>query len=99
MRKPSTGTKVSFSLDGLGAVLSQLLAGEVKAHPIAFTSKTLSKTEQRYPAHRLGFIALKRSVSEKFSNWLKGHDFTVWTDNNPLTHILTKPTLYTYEQR
>ncbi|KAJ8358505.1 hypothetical protein AAFF_G00433750 [Aldrovandia affinis] len=90
---------VDASLDGLGAVLSQLPAGEDKARPIAFASKTLSKSQQRYPAHRLEFLALKWSVTEKFGHWLKGHDFTVWTDNNPLTHILTKPKLDAYEQR
>lgn len=87
------------SLDGLGSVLSQLPAGEDKACPIAFASKTLSKSQQRYPAHRLEFMALKWKISEKFSHWLKGHNFTVWTDNNPLTHILTKPKLDAYEQR
>ncbi|KAJ8417020.1 hypothetical protein AAFF_G00282470 [Aldrovandia affinis] len=90
---------VDVSLDGLGAVLSQLPAGEDKARPIAFASKTLSKSQQRYPAHRLEFMALKWSITEKFSHWLKVHDFTVWTDNNPLTHILTKPKLDAYEQR
>lgn len=90
---------VDASLDGLGAVLSQVPAGEDKARPIAFASKTLSKSQQRYPAHRLEFMALKWSVTEKFSHWLKGHNFTVWTDNNPLTHILTKPKLDAYEQR
>ena len=90
---------VDASLDGLGAVLSQLPAGEARARPIAFASKSLSKSQQRYPAYRLEFMALKWSVTEKFSHWLKGHDFTVWTDNNPLTHILTKPKLDAYEQR
>lgn len=90
---------VDASLDGLGAVLSQVPAGEKKARPIAFASKTLSKSQRRYPAHRLEFMALKWSITEKFSHWLKGHDFTVWTDNNPLTHILTKPKLDAYEQR
>lgn len=90
---------VDASLDGLGAVLSQLPPGEDKARPIAFASKALHKSQQRYPAHRLEFMALKWSVSEKFSHWLKGHEFTVWTDNNPLTHISTKPKLDAYEQR
>lgn len=34
---------IDASLDGLEAVLSQIPAGEEKAHPIAFTSKTLSR--------------------------------------------------------
>ncbi len=38
-------------------------------------------------------------MCEKFSHWLKGHTFTVWTDNNPLTYILTKAKLDACEQR
>lgn len=56
--------------------------------------KAISKLQQRYPA-----VTLKWSITKKFIHWLKGHDFTVWTDNNPLTHILTKPKLDAYEQR
>lgn len=81
---------IDASLDGLSAVLSQVPAGEEKARPIAFASKTLSSSQKKYPAHRLEFLALKWSVCEKFSHWLRGHSFTVWTDNNPLTYIMTK---------
>ncbi|XP_035987301.1 uncharacterized protein LOC118560421 [Fundulus heteroclitus] len=90
---------IDASLDGLGAVLSQIPEGESKARPIAFASKTLSGSQRRYPAHRLEFLALKWSVCEKFSHWLKGNTFTVWTDNNPLTYIMTKPKLDACEQR
>lgn len=87
------------SLDGLGAVLSQVQEGEGVARPVAFASKSLTRAQKKYPAHRLEFLALKWSVCDKFSHWLKGHVFTVWTDNNPLTHILTKPRLDACEQR
>lgn len=87
------------SLDGIGAVLSQIQEGETKARPIAFASKSLSQSQRNYPAHRLEFLALKWSICDKFSHWLKGHKFTVWTDNNPLTHIMTKPKLDCCEQR
>lgn len=90
---------IDASLDGLGAVLSQVPPGEEKARPIAFASKTLSRSQKRYPAHRLEFLALKWSVCEKFSHWLRGHSFTVWTDNNPLTYIMTKLKLDACEQR
>ena len=90
---------VDASLDGIGAVLSQIKEGETKARPIAFASKSLSQSQRNYPAHRLEFLALKWAVSDKFSHWLKGHVFTVWTDNNPLTHIMTKPKLDCCEQR
>lgn len=87
------------SLDGLGAVLSQVQAGEEMARPIAFASKSLSRSQLNYPAHRLEFLALKWAVCDKFSHWLMGHRFTVWSDNNPLTYILTKPKLDACEQR
>ncbi|KAL7842572.1 hypothetical protein SRHO_G00242610 [Serrasalmus rhombeus] len=90
---------VDASLDGLGAVLSQVPEGETKARPVAFASKTLNAAQSKYPAHRLEFLALKWSVCEKFSHWLKGHEFTVWTDNNPLTFLLTKPKLDACELR
>ena len=86
------------SLDGLGAVLSQVPAGEERARPIAFASKSLSRSQANYPAHRLEFLALKWAVCNKFNHWLKGHRFTVWSDNNPLTYILTKPKLDACEQ-
>lgn len=76
------------------AVLSQVQEGEARARPIAFASNSLSQSQKNYPAHRLEFLALKW-----FSHWPKGHKFTVWTDNNPLTHILTKPKLDCCEQR
>ncbi len=90
---------VDASLDGLGAVLSQVPKGELRARPIAFASKTLSASQRKYPAHRLEFMALKWSVCEKFSHWLRGHKFTIWTDNNPLTYLLTKPKPDAYELR
>lgn len=90
---------VDASLDGIGAVLSQIKEGETRARPIAFASKSLSQSQKNYPAHRLEFLAMKWAVTDKFSHWLKGHRFTVWTDNNPLTHIMTKPKLDCCEQR
>ncbi len=67
------------SLDGIGAVLSQVSEGETKARPVAFASKSLSRSQLNYPAHRLEFLALKWSICDKFSHWLKGHEFTVLT--------------------
>ncbi|KAK0135029.1 Transposon Ty3-I Gag-Pol polyprotein [Merluccius polli] len=50
---------VDASLDGIGAVLSQMEEGENRARPIAFASKSLSQSQRNYPAHRLEFLALK----------------------------------------
>lgn len=49
--------------------------------------------------HGLEFLALKWTVCDKFSHWLRGHQFTVRTNNNPLTYILSKPKLDACEQR
>ena len=35
------------------------------------------------------FLALKWAVIKRFHEYLYGNDFTVYTDNNPLTYILT----------
>lgn len=90
---------VDASFDGLGAVLSQIPEGSTMARPVAFASKTLSRSQLNYPAHRLEFLALKWAICDKFHYWLKGRHFTAWTDNNPLTYILTKPRLDACEQR
>lgn len=35
------------------------------------------------------FLALKWAITEKFKDYLYGHKFSVLTDNNPLTYVLT----------
>ena len=72
---------------GLGAVLYQLQGD--KKRVIAYASRGLSKSEKNYSAHRLEFLALKWAVCEKFNDYLYGNKFTVFTDNNPLTYVLT----------
>ncbi|KAK3103801.1 hypothetical protein FSP39_021997 [Pinctada imbricata] len=75
------------SFQGLGAVLYQSQNGQ--KHVIAYASRGLSKSERNYPAHKLEFLALKWAVTEKFHDYLYGKQFTVVTDNNPLTYVLT----------
>lgn len=53
----------------------------------------LSKSEKKYPAHKLEFLALKWAITEKFSDYLYGSNFTVVTDSNPLTYLLTSAKL------
>lgn len=75
------------SRDGLGAVLCQLQDGRERV--ISYASRRVTIAEQNYPAHKLEFLVLKWAVTEKFNDYLYGQDFTIWTDNNPLTYILT----------
>ena len=55
----------------------------------AYAIRTLSKSEKNYDAHKLEFLALKSSVTERFHEYLYGGEFEVYTDNNLLTYILT----------
>lgn len=76
---------------GLGAVLYQEVDG--KEHAIAYASRGLSKAERNYPVHKLEFLALKWAITKKFSDYLYGNQFVVFTDNNPLTYVLQKAKL------
>lgn len=79
------------STTGLGAALYQKQEGQMRV--IAFASRGLTRSETRYPAHKLEFLALKWAVTSKFSDYLYGAEFVVVTDSNPLTYILTSAKL------
>lgn len=53
----------------------------------------MSKSEKNYPTHKLEFLALKWAITEKFSDYVMGQTFSVYTDNNPLPYILTSAKL------
>ncbi|XP_046570925.1 uncharacterized protein LOC124279168 [Haliotis rubra] len=76
---------------GFGAVLYQEQNGLKKV--ISYASRGLNKAESNYSAHRLEFLALKWAVTEKFKDYLYGNTFRVYTDNNPLTYVLTSAKL------
>lgn len=79
------------STTGLGAALYQEQDGQKRV--IAYASRGLTRSEAKYPAHKLEFLALKWAVVDKFCNYLYGNTFTVVTDSNPLTYILTSAKL------
>lgn len=82
---------------GLGAILYQHQRSQNKV--ITYASRSLTKSEKNYPAFKLEFLALKWAVTDKFSDYLTGNHFTVHTDSNPLTHILTTAKLDATGQR
>ena len=84
--------ETNASKDGLGAVLSQK-QDDGCFHPIAFGSCSLMPSEKNYHSSKFEFLALKWSVTEHFKEYLTYMLFVVWTDNNPLMHILTTPNL------
>ena len=73
--------------EGLGAVLYQVQEGRQRV--IVFASRSLSKSEKNYPVHKLEFLALKWAITDKFHEYMYGSQFQVYTDNNPLTYVLT----------
>ena len=86
------------STEGLGAVLYQNQDGKLRV--IAYASRSVTKTESNYPTHKLEFLALKWTICEKFHEYLYGSTpFEVYTDNNPLTYVLTTAKLDACGQR
>ncbi|KAJ8009627.1 hypothetical protein DPEC_G00090880 [Dallia pectoralis] len=82
------------SNQGLGAVLYQHQNGNLRV--IAYGSRTLTAAEQNYHLHsgKLEFLALKWAVTEKFRDYLYyAPTFTVFSDNNPLTYVLSSAKL------
>ena len=75
------------------------ISGKKVERPIAYASRTLSKSERNYDAHKLEFLALKWAVTDRFHKYLYGGSFDVFTDNNPLTYILTSAKLDAIGQR
>ena len=82
---------------GLGAVLSQKQA-DGWYHPIAYASRVMNETKQRYHSNKQEFLTLKWVVTEQFHEYLSPYGknrnkFVVCTDNNPLTYIFSSTNL------
>ena len=63
-----------------------------KMRVIGYSSRTLSLTEKKYHLHsgKLEFLALKWAVTEQFRDYLfYAPKFTIYTDNNPLTYVMS----------
>ena len=78
---------IDASRTALGCGLYQEKDGVKRV--IAYASRALGKAERNYPAHKLEFLALKWAVTDKFKDYLYDSKFTVFTDNNPLTYVLS----------
>ena len=71
---------------GLGAVLRQYDKGFLK--PVAYASRSMSETEQRYAQIEKEALAITWAC-EKFSNYLIGSKFKIQTDHKPLVPLLS----------
>ena len=85
------------STDGLSAVLYQEQDGIERV--VAYANRGLKPSEKNYPAPKLEFLCLKWAVPEKFHDCLYGNSFVVYTDNNPLTYVLSSAKLDTTGHR
>ena len=77
---------------GLRAVLLQEQE-DGKLHPVAYASRALHGRQKNYHSSKLEFLTLKWTITEQFWEYLMYKPFTVRTDNNPLTYIMTMPNL------
>lgn len=73
----------------IGAVLSQGIIGKDK--PVAFASRTLSKSEENYSAIEKELLAIVWAA-KYFRPYLFGQKFTLYTDHQPLTYALNLKT-------
>lgn len=70
----------------LGAVLSQGEIGSDK--PVAYASRTLSDTEQRYSTIEKELLGIVWSI-KYFRPYLYGKQFIIFTDHRPLTWLMS----------
>ena len=82
----------------LGVVLYQI-QNYGTTRVIAYASRTLSKSDKNYDAHKLEFLAFKWAITNRCYEYLYGGNFEVFTDNNPLTYFLTTAKLEDTSQR
>ena len=80
------------SREGLGTVLLQESDNGLY-HLLAFASREYKGGEPKYHSSKLEFLAPKWVVREQFREYLQYQPFTIQTDNNLLTYILTTPNL------
>ena len=77
---------------GIGATLSQVqtnpVTGRTEERPIAFASRTLTKTQRRYCVTRRELLAVVTFVHH-FRHYLLGQKFTVRTDHSSLRWLMS----------
>lgn len=88
---PNPELEISIMTDAsnvaIGGTVNQLQDGCFR--PLAFFSRKLSSTEQRYSTYDRELLAIYATI-QKFSYLLEGRKFTIYTDHRPLVYVFTK---------
>ena len=79
------------SILGLGAILSQVQE-DGKLHPIAYASRSLSKSEKNYSVTDLETLAVVWGITH-FRYYLYGHQVSIYTDHAAVKAVLGTPNL------
>ncbi|CAF1667406.1 unnamed protein product, partial [Adineta ricciae] len=78
------------SVDGIGAVLLQVTPNGDR--PLAYMSKKLTKSQVNWPTIEQECYAIIQAV-EKWDKYLRGHEFILETDHEPLVNLPNKEQL------
>lgn len=81
--KKAVVVQTDASKDGLGCVLMQ------EGHPVAYSSRTLSKSEQRWAQIEKELLAIVFAC-QRFHFYLYGREFTVESDHKPLETLVKR---------
>ena len=75
------------STEGIGAVLLQVTQNGDR--PLAYMSKKLTKTQTKWPTIEQECYAIIQAI-EKWDKYLRGQEFTIETDHEPLLSFTSK---------
>ena len=78
------------SIDGIGAVLLQITSNGDR--PLAYMSKKLTKAQTKWPTIEQEGYAIVEAV-RKWDKYLRGQEFTLETDHEPLVNFTNKEQL------
>ena len=89
---------VDISDKGLGAVLLQYHEGDLRV--ISYGRRTLISAEKKYHSSKVEFLGAKWVVCNQFRDYLYyAPHFHIYTDNNPVTYIMSTGRLTVTGQR
>ncbi|CAM4982494.1 unnamed protein product [Rotaria socialis] len=78
------------SVDGIGAVLLQITSNGDR--PLAYMSKKLTKTQTNWSTIEQECYAIVQAI-DKWDKYLRGHEFILETDHEPLVNLPNKEQL------